>query len=112
MDDSSIAGNTCIEEVLKTDKIDVPKHDLVFGLPHQQAAIHRAVFLQQGLCTLLELLRADFFRTHSLWYDEGAPRYFSETFCKNLCVNDVAFNDLEMVVFPKRRVHFTWVNLL
>ena len=26
---------------------------------------------------------------------------FSETFCKNLCADDVAFNDLKMVVFLK-----------
>ena len=61
VNDSGIARHARREEVLKTDEVDVPKHDFAFGLPHQQAGFASPVLLQERLCPLLELLRTDLF---------------------------------------------------
>ena len=70
------------------------------------------MLLQEGLCSLLELLRTDLFSAHSLGDDERATRDFSEPLGKNLGVDDVAFNDVVVIVLSKRRVHGARVNFL
>ena len=70
------------------------------------------MFLEQSFRTLLKLLRADFFCTHSLGDDERTPRNFPETLGKDLCVDDVALNDIKVVVFSESRVHLSGVDLL
>ena len=112
MDNASIASHTGGEEILQADQIDVAKHDFALRFPHQQAAVHGAMLLQEGLCSLLELLRADLFSAHSLGDDERATRDFSEPLGKNLGVDDVAFNDVVVIVLSKRRVHGARVNFL
>ena len=112
VDNAGIASHTGGEEILQADQIDVAKHDFALRFPHQQAAVHGAMLLQEGLCSLLELLRTDLFSAHSLGDDERATRDFSEPLGKNLGVDDVAFNDVVVIVLSKRRVHGARVNFL
>ena len=70
------------------------------------------MFLQQRLCSLLELLGTDLFGSKTLRNDEGTPGHFSEALGKDLGVDNVTFDDLHVVVVAERSVHGTGVHLL
>ena len=70
MDDACITRDARREEMLETDEVNVAEHDFAFGLPHEQASLSGSVLLEESLCSLLKLLRADLFGSHPLWNDE------------------------------------------
>ena len=94
-----------MQKVLKPDQVNIAEHNFILRLSHEKTGFHCAVLLEQSLGALLELLRTDFFRSHALWNDERAAGDLPEPLCKDLCVDDVALNDVQVVVFTEGRVH-------
>ena len=98
--------------MFQASEIDVAVEDLVLCFTDEDGTLHGSVTVEEGIRALLELLRADFLRTDSLGDDQAASGYFPEPLGKDLGPDDVALDDVHVVVRREGLVHRARVDVL
>ena len=112
MDDSCISFDTGLQKLIQSKDVNIAKEDFIFGFPHQERTFHGSMSCEKSLGFLLELLWAYFFSTNSFRDDHWSASNFSKSLGKNLRVDNVPLDNLDVIVWPECFVELARVYIL
>ena len=101
-----------IDEIFEFLHVQICMENFVLGLSNQQAISMLAVFAENLLGFLLELLGADLVGTYPTWNNHRTARNFSESLGEELAVKQISLQHSVALIVLEHWINLLGVNLL